>query len=170
MLLSFKIFERAKNHGKKFPKLCQTSFSGIINYCTVIELSWRLHTGCIPERIRKCNQKTPGREIFEISCWALTMLWSRVCALSHLPTRRILSRQVIFPRLFPYRLLRQQFTALTFHHMTNIVQGLTLRTEKKRNWLPNSNYSLFILVTCILLQRISNSRDFVKYIGGNTSN
>ena len=31
MLLTFKIFRRAKNHGKKFLKLRQTSFSGIIN-------------------------------------------------------------------------------------------------------------------------------------------
>ena len=28
-------------------------------------------------------------------------------------------------------------------------------------------YSLFILVMCILLQRISNPRDFVRYISGN---
>ena len=32
MLLTFEIFERAKNHGKKFPKYCQTSFSGIVNW------------------------------------------------------------------------------------------------------------------------------------------
>ena len=30
-------------------------------------------------------------------------------------------------------------------------------------------YSLFILVMCILLQRISNPRDFVKYIGRKMS-
>ena len=30
-VLTFEIFERAKNHGKKFLKLCQTSFSDIIN-------------------------------------------------------------------------------------------------------------------------------------------
>ena len=30
-------------------------------------------------------------------------------------------------------------------------------------------YSLFILVMCILLQSISNPRDFVKYISGNMS-
>ena len=31
MLLMFEIFERAKNHGKKFLKLSKTAFSGIIN-------------------------------------------------------------------------------------------------------------------------------------------
>ena len=31
MLLTFQIFKRGKNHGKKFPKLGQTSFRGIIN-------------------------------------------------------------------------------------------------------------------------------------------
>ena len=30
-------------------------------------------------------------------------------------------------------------------------------------------YSLVILVMCILLQRVSNPRDFVKYISGNMS-
>ena len=29
--LTFKIFERARNHGKTFLKLCQTSFSGIVH-------------------------------------------------------------------------------------------------------------------------------------------
>ena len=32
-----------------------------------------------------------------------------------------------------------------------------------------SLYSMFILVMCILLQRISNPSDFVKYIGGKIS-
>ena len=32
MLLSFKIIEHARNHSKKFPKIDQTSFSGIVNY------------------------------------------------------------------------------------------------------------------------------------------
>ena len=31
MILTFEIFGRARNHGKKFPKLCQTSFSGIVH-------------------------------------------------------------------------------------------------------------------------------------------
>ena len=31
MLLTFAIFERAKNHGQKFLKLCQISFSGIVH-------------------------------------------------------------------------------------------------------------------------------------------
>ena len=31
MVLTFKIFEPAKNHCEKLLKLCQTSFSGIIN-------------------------------------------------------------------------------------------------------------------------------------------
>ena len=30
MLSTFEIFGRARNHGKKFPKLSQTSFSGIV--------------------------------------------------------------------------------------------------------------------------------------------
>ena len=32
MSLTFEIFERAKNHSKKFLKLCQTSFRDIISY------------------------------------------------------------------------------------------------------------------------------------------
>ena len=32
MLLTFEIFGLARNHGKKFPKLSQISFSGIVNY------------------------------------------------------------------------------------------------------------------------------------------
>ena len=31
MILTFEIFGRARNHYKKFLKLCQTSFSGIVN-------------------------------------------------------------------------------------------------------------------------------------------
>ena len=31
MLLTFEIFERRKNYGKKFLKLSQTSFSNVIN-------------------------------------------------------------------------------------------------------------------------------------------
>ena len=30
MILTFEIFGRARNHGRKFLKLCQTSFSGIV--------------------------------------------------------------------------------------------------------------------------------------------
>ena len=32
MILTFEIFGRARNHGKKFLKLCQTSFSGIVHW------------------------------------------------------------------------------------------------------------------------------------------
>ena len=32
MILTFEIFGLARNHGKKFLKLCQTSFSGIVHY------------------------------------------------------------------------------------------------------------------------------------------
>ena len=32
MILTFEIFERSRNHGKKFLKLCQTSFSGIVHW------------------------------------------------------------------------------------------------------------------------------------------
>ena len=35
MLLTFEIFGYARNQGKKFLKLCQTSFSGIVN-CVAI--------------------------------------------------------------------------------------------------------------------------------------
>ena len=35
MLVMFEIFGRAMNHGEKFPKLSQTSFSGIV-YCSEI--------------------------------------------------------------------------------------------------------------------------------------
>ena len=31
MILTFEIFGRVRNHGKKFLKLCQTSFSGIVH-------------------------------------------------------------------------------------------------------------------------------------------
>ena len=31
MILTFEIFESARNHCKKFLKLCQTSFSGIVH-------------------------------------------------------------------------------------------------------------------------------------------
>ena len=34
MLLVFEIFGRARNHGKKHLKLCKTSFSGVVNFCT----------------------------------------------------------------------------------------------------------------------------------------
>ena len=36
MLLTFEIFGRARNHGKKFLKLCQTSFSGIVHNGRVV--------------------------------------------------------------------------------------------------------------------------------------
>ena len=39
MLLMFEIFERAKKHGKKFLKLCQTSFSGIAHFRELLLLS-----------------------------------------------------------------------------------------------------------------------------------
>ena len=32
MILTFEIFGRARNHGKKLLKLCQTSFSGIVHF------------------------------------------------------------------------------------------------------------------------------------------
>ena len=32
MILTFEIFGRARNHGKKFLKLCQTSFSGVVHW------------------------------------------------------------------------------------------------------------------------------------------
>ena len=35
MILTFEIFGRARNHGEKFLKLCQTSFSGIVHFCHV---------------------------------------------------------------------------------------------------------------------------------------
>ena len=36
MLLTFKIFGRARNHGKKFPKLRQTSFTGIADCVALV--------------------------------------------------------------------------------------------------------------------------------------
>ena len=52
-----------------------------------------------------------------------------------------------------------------------------LSIEKKKKHQSNNEqtlnletcYSLFILVMCILLPRINNPRDFVKYIGGQMS-
>ena len=32
MILTFEIFGHARNHGKKFLRLCLTSFSGIVHY------------------------------------------------------------------------------------------------------------------------------------------
>ena len=32
VILKFEIFGRARNHGEKFLKLCQTSFSGIVHW------------------------------------------------------------------------------------------------------------------------------------------
>ena len=39
MILTFEIFGRARNHGKKFLKLCQTSFSGIVYYRALYRFS-----------------------------------------------------------------------------------------------------------------------------------
>ena len=37
------------------------------------------------------------------------------------------------------------------------------------HYITKTNYNLFILVMCILLQRDSNSRDLLKYISGKMS-
>ena len=39
MLLTVEIFRRARNHGKKFLKLCQISFSGIV-HCRCVRIYW----------------------------------------------------------------------------------------------------------------------------------
>ena len=43
MISTFEIFGRARSHGKKFLKLFQTSFSGIVNFVSVLWHSCRLH-------------------------------------------------------------------------------------------------------------------------------
>ena len=45
IILTFKIFVRAKTHGKKFLKLCQTSSGGIV-YCTVLKLCFVIFLSC----------------------------------------------------------------------------------------------------------------------------
>ena len=59
MILTFEIFGRARNHGKKFLKLCQTSFSGIV-HCgahfirkVFSQKIWNLYFRNLPERSRR---------------------------------------------------------------------------------------------------------------------
>ena len=40
-MITFQIFGRARNHGKKVPKLCQTSFSGMVHFCYYVSFERR---------------------------------------------------------------------------------------------------------------------------------
>ena len=65
MILTFEIFGRARNHGKKFLKLCQTSFSGVVHCYKLgfVDLELIL-VGCLDSKLQlgclKCVKKRPG--------------------------------------------------------------------------------------------------------------
>ena len=56
-IINVQIFWRAKNQGKKFPELSQTSFSGIV-YCSWSTRTW-YHPGTVQFQTGSLSQVNP---------------------------------------------------------------------------------------------------------------
>ena len=71
MILTFEIFGRVRNHGKKFLKLCQTSFSGIVYWIDEVHSLYSEHLVLNPTLKSFPSQFSPFVSEITNACHAL---------------------------------------------------------------------------------------------------